>query len=38
VKKLWGTIVLLFWLPISILALSTKEWSDALGRVWSDHR
>jgi hypothetical protein len=35
-KKLFGTWVLLFWLPIALIALAHKEWMTAISRVWKE--
>ena len=35
IEKLFGTWVLLFWLPIVVLAVGIPEWTAAFRRVWA---
>jgi hypothetical protein len=35
-NKLFGTIVLLNWLPVARIAFALDEWIRALDRVWSE--
>jgi len=32
--KLFGTCLLLFWLPLAVLAFCPGEWAKAMQRVW----